>query len=55
MIDLVNACERMEISHFDLIDNFDCGDHDLNDFFNRDAILYQDERLGKTFFLRHKI
>jgi GNAT superfamily N-acetyltransferase len=54
MIDLVNECERMEISHSDLICNFDCGDHDLNEFFNRDALLYQDERLGKTFFLRHK-
>jgi len=54
MIDLVNECERMEISHSELICNFDCGDHDLNDFFNRDALLFQNERLGKTFFLRHK-
>jgi GNAT superfamily N-acetyltransferase len=54
MIDLLNDCERMEISQTDLIENFDCGDRDLNDFFNRDALLYQNERLGKTFYLRHK-
>ena len=54
MIDLINDCERMEVSQTDLIGNFDCGDQDLNNFFNRDAILYQNERLGKTFFYRHK-
>jgi len=50
MIDLMNECEKMEISHSELICNFDWGDHDLNDFFNRDALHYQNERLGKTFF-----
>jgi len=54
MIDLINECEKMEISHSDLITNFDCGDQDLNGFFNRDALLYQNERLGKTFYFRHK-
>jgi len=54
MIDLVNDCERMEISQIDLIENFDCGDQDLNDFFNRDALFYQNERLCKTFYFRHK-
>ena len=54
MINLIDDCEKMEISHSDLIYNFDCGDQDLNDFFNRDALLYQNERLGKTFYLRHK-
>ena len=54
MTDLINDCERMEILHSDLITNFDCGDQDLNDFFNRDALLYQNERLGKTFYFRHK-
>ena len=32
MIDLVIDCERMELSQTDLINNFDCGDQDLNDF-----------------------
>jgi len=54
MIDLIKDCERIEISHIELISNFDCGDQDLNDFFNRDALLYQNERLGKTFYFRHK-
>ena len=53
MIDLVFDCEKIELSHSDLIINFDCGDKDLNDFFNRDAILYQNERLSKTFYFRH--
>ena len=29
--------------------NLDCGDPDLNDFFNNNAIKYQDELLAKTF------
>ena len=49
MINLIDDCEKVEISHSDLIHDFDCGDQDLNDFFNRDALLYQNERLGKTF------
>jgi hypothetical protein len=46
-------CELFELSDDNLIRDFDCGDKDLNDFFNREAILYQNERLGKTFFHRH--
>jgi len=46
-------CEAFELFDDNLITGFDCGDNDLNDFFNRDAILYQNERLGKTFFHRH--
>jgi len=30
--------------------NFDCGDSDLNDFFNHDALLFQRERLGQTYY-----
>ena len=47
-------CGAFELSDDNLITDFDCGDKDLNDFFNSDAILYQNERLGKTFFHRHK-
>ena len=54
IIDLTKDCEQIELSPSNLITNFDCGDQDLNGFFNRDAILYQNERLGKTFFHRHK-
>ena len=52
-INLKIDCEAFELSDENLIKNFNCGDHDLNEFFNRDAILYQEERLGKTFFHRH--
>jgi len=52
-IDLEKDCEAFELDDNNLITNFDCGDKDLNDFFNNDAILYQNERLGKTFFHRH--
>ena len=31
---------------------FDCGDDDLNDFFNHQALLFQNERLGQTYFYR---
>jgi len=53
-INLEIDCEAFELSVDNLIADFDCGDKDLNDFFNRDAIFYQNERLGKTFFYRHK-
>ena len=52
--DLTKDCEQVELSQSDLIADFDCGDQDLNNFFNRDAVLYQQERLGKTFFHRDK-
>jgi len=53
-INLEIDCEAFELSADNLIRDFDCGDKDLNDFFNSEAILYQNERLGKTFFHRHK-
>ena len=52
-VNLKIDCEAFELSDENLIRDFDCGDKDLNDFFNRDAIFYQDERLSKTFFHRH--
>jgi ribosomal protein S18 acetylase RimI-like enzyme len=54
MIDLLKDCEFVELSRKHLITEFDCGDDDLNDFFNRDAILFQEQLLGKTFFFRLK-
>ena len=54
IIDLTKDCVQIELSQSDLITNFDCGDLDLNNFFNKDAIHYQNERLGKTFFYRQK-
>jgi ribosomal protein S18 acetylase RimI-like enzyme len=52
MIDLRKDCKFIRLTQTNLISNFDCGDSDLNDFFNRDAILFQEQLLGKTFFFR---
>ena len=37
-----------------LISDFDCGNADLNDFFNCEAILYKQQMLSQTVFFRHK-
>ena len=42
------------LSEEQVISDFDCGNTDLNDFFNRDAILYKRQMLSRTYFLRHK-
>ncbi|MDR0811471.1 MAG: N-acetyltransferase [Paludibacter sp.] len=55
MLDLQKDCELIELSQSDIIENFNCGDADLNDFFNIDAILYQEQMLGQTFFFRHNV
>jgi hypothetical protein len=46
---LETDCELLELSDEQLIEDFDCGDSDLNDFFNHDAILYQQQRSGNSF------
>ena len=32
-----------------LISQFDCGDDDLNEFFNTDALMYQEQLIGQTY------
>jgi GNAT superfamily N-acetyltransferase len=54
VIDLEKDCERFFISEEHFISDFDCGNEDLNDFFNHDAILYKQEMLAETIFYRHK-
>ncbi|MDR0872745.1 MAG: N-acetyltransferase [Prevotellaceae bacterium] len=54
MLNLLKDCEAMELSQENLITDFDCGDNDLNEFFNHDAILFQNQSLGQTHFFRHK-
>jgi hypothetical protein len=41
MIDLENHCETIVLSAKQLITEFDCGNADLNEFFNNDAIHYK--------------
>ena len=54
MIDLFTDCEPVALSSEQLITDFDCNDSDLNDFFNNDAINYQNQLLGQTYFFRTK-
>ena len=55
MIDLEKGCEMIILSEENIISNFDCGNADLNDFFNRDALEYKHQMLSRTYFFRHKI
>ena len=54
MIDLLTDCEPIALSPQQSITNFDCGDDDLNDFFNNDAIHFRNQLLGQTYFFRMK-
>jgi len=47
---LLTDCTFLELLPESPITSFDCGDSDLNDFFNHDALLFQRERLGQTFY-----
>jgi len=54
MFDLEKDCEMVVLSEEQSISHFDCGNEDLNDFFNRDALAYQNQMLSQTCFFRHK-
>jgi len=53
MIDLRTDCEMIALSEEHVTSGFDCGDADLNEFFNDDARAYKREMLSRTFFFRH--
>jgi GNAT superfamily N-acetyltransferase len=53
MLDLRNDCEMFVLSEENVISDFDCGDADLNDFFNNDALNYKNQMLSQTCFFRH--
>ena len=55
MFDLQAECDLIPLSFNDGFVDFDCGDADLNEFFNVDAIKYQEQMLGQTYFFRHKL
>ena len=52
MLNLKNDCKMVVLSDDDVISDFDCGDADLNDFFNRDALNYERQMLSQTCFFR---
>jgi len=54
MVDLRQDCEMVALSEERVISGFDCGNEDLNDFFNHDAILYRNQMLSRTYFLRQE-
>jgi GNAT superfamily N-acetyltransferase len=54
VIDLACDCERFILSEEQIISDFDCGNTDLNDFFNHDAIQYRRQMLSETCFFRYK-
>jgi ribosomal protein S18 acetylase RimI-like enzyme len=53
MLNLRNECEFVPLLPAEQLAGFDCGDDDLNDFFNIDAIKYQEQMLGQTYLCRH--
>ena len=55
MIDLEKDCEMFALTEEQIISDFDCGNEDLNEFFNHDALLYRRQMLSETCFFRHKI
>ena len=55
MIDLEKDCEMIILSEEHIISDFNCGNSDLNDFFNHDALEYKNQMLSRTYFFRHKI
>ena len=55
MVNLTQDSERFILSEEQVITDFDCGNVDLNDFFNHDALEYKRQMLSRTYFFRHKI
>lgn len=52
MIDISAHCDLILLSNSAAIHDFNCGNDDLNDFFCNDALLYQQELLGQTYFFQ---
>jgi GNAT superfamily N-acetyltransferase len=53
VIDLEKDCEMVILSEKQIISDFDCGNADLNDFFNHEALAYKHQMLSRTYFFRH--
>ena len=54
VINLLIDCEKLALSEKYPITDFDCGNTDLNEFFNHDALQYKHQMLSETYFFRHK-
>jgi GNAT superfamily N-acetyltransferase len=53
MISLQENCEPFILSQDCLISDFDCGNEELNDFFNHKALPFKEQLLAMTCFFRH--
>ena len=54
MVNLRQNCDRFILSEKYGISDFDCGNEDLNEFFNCDALQYRHQMLSETCFFRYK-
>jgi GNAT superfamily N-acetyltransferase len=54
VVNLIEDCDRLFLSEKQVISDFDCGNEDLNEFFNHDALQYRLQMLSETCFFRHK-
>ena len=54
MVDLRADCDMLILSDKQVILDFDCGNADLNEFFNHDALAYKQQMLTRTYFFRHR-
>lgn len=55
MIDLVKDCKLLTVSEDNMISGFNCGDEELNDFFNHKAFPFKEQLLARTCFFLHDI
>jgi GNAT superfamily N-acetyltransferase len=53
MINLQEDCKPFILSQDYLISDFDCGNEELNDFFNYKALPFKEQLLAMTCFFRH--
>ena len=54
MIDLITDCTLFTVSEEQLISDFDCGNTELNDFFNNKSLPFKEQMLAMTCFFRHR-
>ena len=53
MMDLLKDCRFITLYEEDTISDFDCGNEDLNDFFNNKALPFKKQLLAMTGFFRY--
>lgn len=51
---LLQECNRYRVTEYDELRSFACGDSDLDEFFHKEAHLYDAQMLGKTYFFATK-